>query len=96
MTEADDIRTETEIDEQETILQGLVRKLGSNDSERLDELVRLCVEERLHETIAGTINERTHSTAGVIGKMPVKIGYTNDPRRSRTYVDDPAPRVAQQ
>lgn len=87
--EIDSIRTEEEFQADESALRAAVAKIGDTDTERLHELVTICVEERFSDALIQVIHDRTHRTVGVTtGKVPMGPWQC---KRGGMFVDDPAP-----
>lgn len=87
--EIDSIRTEDEFQADEDALRAAVAKIGDTDTERLHELIILCVEERVSDALIQVIHDRTHRTVGVTtGK--VQMGPWNR-KHGCTFGIDPAP-----
>lgn len=73
------IRTEEQIESEESRLNEAVTKIGDTTEERLQELVRLCVEERYDRRLVDVIMQRTQRVTGVAGTMQVPLVW---PRHS--------------
>jgi hypothetical protein len=78
-SETANIRTEEEFDAQIRCLTESVEKMGDTAQERLDELIHLCAEERVHAPLVQTIFDRTHRRVPLNATRAIPIVFERNP-----------------
>jgi hypothetical protein len=70
MKEEDSIRTEDQVDTEAFRLALVVEKIGDDSTQRLNELIRVCAEERFANQLAGVLEKRTTK---IVGATPMEV-----------------------